>query len=66
MVTTTTGITCSLKENKKTETITKEMQKKYIESNSESFFINIIITIVVNNNTQFIAEFKQLINVTTD
>ena len=42
------------------------MQKKYIESNSESFFINIIITIVVNNNTQFIAEFKQLINVTTD
>ena len=39
------------------------MQKKYIESNSESFFINIIITIVVNNNTQYIAEFTQLINV---
>ena len=63
MVTTTTAITRSLKENKKTETITTEMQKKYIESNSQSFFINIIITIVVNNNTQFIAELTQLINV---
>ena len=63
MVANTTVITCILKENKKTETITTEMQKKYIESNSESFFINIIITIVVNNNTQYIAEFTQLINV---